>query len=177
MRKYKCLLGFAFNCSFFSPLKKKITPNLEHGAPPSVSFRFKKRLWIKGKDKNQLNVLLSDKNAKLKTVVFHIMLSWFQMLHGIWGHRRILFHSLVFHKFLLLYLFFFFFFATPATCGIPGLGIEPIPQQQSKLLQGQHRILNPLCLKGTPFILFLKGKITLQMCINTVLGCKHFLCL
>lgn len=52
---------------------------------------------------------------------------------------------------------FFFFWLHPQHLEIPRLRIEPVPQQWPKLLQGQSRILNPLCHK-TPYYSYCCGK-------------------
>ena len=55
-------------------------------------------------------------------------------------------------------VFFFFFLTHPLYSEVPPPGIEPVPQQQSELLQWQLQILNPLSHKGSPrntlFLLF-----------------------
>ena len=73
--------GFCFQLFLLSLFK--IVPNLERGAPPSVSFRLKKNSRNIRKGKNDQSGLLYDKNAKQKTVIFHKMLLWFQMPHRI----------------------------------------------------------------------------------------------
>lgn len=47
-------------------------------------------------------------------------------------------------------LFLFSFWLCPQPVKVPRPGIQPIPQQQPKLRQGQSWILNPLCHKRTP---------------------------
>lgn len=119
---------FCFQLVIFSFPFSKITPNLGQGAPPSVSFRLKRQDRSKERAKItpfRENILLYDKNAKQKSDISEDSFV-VQMLHGTQRNGDILSHSLIFHKFLLLYL-------------------------------------------------FLKGKITLHMCVNTVLDCKRFL--
>ena len=50
----------------------------------------------------------------------------------------------------------FFFLAMPQHADVPRPGIEPVPQQQPKVLQGQHWILNLMHHKRIPKLLHLE---------------------
>ena len=62
------------------------------------------------------------------------------------------FYPVIFFFFLQTYGKFLFFLPHPWHAKIPGPGIESKPQQQPKLMQWQHQILNPQGHKGTTFL-------------------------
>ena len=76
------------------------------------------------------------------------------------GCSSVPFVTSFFFFFLVYFLFFVFvcLFVWPSLWDVevPGPGTEPAPQQQPKLLQQQHQILNLLCQKGIPVTFFNK---------------------
>ena len=81
--------------------------------------------------------------------------SHFKDLQNYLGPAQIIQESLpllgqLIRDFILLIYLFIYLWPCPQHEEVPGLGIEPTPQQQPELQQGQRWILNPLHHKGSP---------------------------
>ena len=75
--------------------------------------------------------------------------SLYRLRHKAWTCSQTLANRIS-HGEYVQFLSPFFFGPHPWHAEVPGPEMKPIPKQWPKLLQWQHRILNPLCHKRTP---------------------------